>query len=311
MKTPSCEFLLPFYPKSSNVEDLHSTFIANCVFNSFLSFTTITLNIVTIHAMRRASSLPKTLRTLLLSLAVSDLGVGLCVQPFYTSLLVKWLQQNIPSCITYKVFFFIGLLFSVASFFGVVGVSADRFLAIHLHLRYQELVTHKRVLAVTIFIWGLSAFISLASLWILPATRALFEGIIIIFGLLLTTVVYIRIYSAVRRHKNQIQALQVRQADQTDEMAHFASIVKTAVGSFYVYLVFLFCYLPYFISLATIKIVDPSEALKRLFIFSLTLIILNSSLNPVIYCWKMRQIRHAIMGILQNIITWVRNRSSQ
>ena len=208
MKKPSCEFLLPFYPKSSNVEDLHSTFIANCVFNSFLSFTTITLNIVTIHAMRNASSLPKTLRTLLLSLAVSDLGVGLCVQPFYTSLLVKWLQQNIPSCITYKVFFFIGLLFSVASFFGVVGVSADRFLAIHLHLRYQELATHKRVLAVTIFIWGLSAFISLASLWVLPATRALFQSITTTAGLLLTTVVYIRIYSAVRRHKNQIQALQ-------------------------------------------------------------------------------------------------------
>ena len=307
MKKPSCEFLLPYFPKCPNVEDLHSTFIANCVFNSSLSFTSITLNIATIHAMQKASSLPKTLSTLLLSLAVSDLGAGLCVQPFYTSLLVKWLQQNIPN----KVFSFIGLLFSVASFSGVVAVAVDRFLAIHLHLRYQELVTHTRVLVVTIFIWGLSAFISLTSLWVLPATRALFQSITTTVGLLLTTVVYIRIYFAVRRHKNQIQALQVRQADQTDEMAHFASIVKTAVGVFYVYVIFLFCYLPYLISLATIKIVDPSDALKRLFFFSLTLIDLNSSLNPAIYCWKMRNIRHAIMEILRNITTWVRNRSSQ
>ena len=311
MKKSSCELELPSYPNVSNVQDLHSTYIANCVFNSFLSFTAIMLNIVTIHAIRKTSSLPKTLRILLLSLAVSDLGVGLFVQPFYTSLLVKWLQQNIPNCITYKVFFFIGLLFTVASFFGVVAVGIDRFLAIHLHLRYLELVTHKRVLAVTISTWVLGALISLASLWVSPTTRTLFEGIIIIVGLLLTTVVYIRIYLAVRRHKNQIQALQAQQADQTDEMANFASIVKTTVGVFYIYLVLLFCFLPYFISLAAMAIVGPSDPLKRLFFFSFTLAFLNSSLNPVIYCWKMKHIRHTIMEILRNIINSLRNRSSQ
>ena len=48
--------------------------------------------------------------------------------------------------------------FCLASFLGVVApaVSVDRFLAIHLHLRYQELVTHKRVVAVVISIWLLS-----------------------------------------------------------------------------------------------------------------------------------------------------------
>jgi len=311
MKKSSCELELPNYPNVSNVQDLHSTYIANCVFNSFLSFTAIMLNIVTIHAIRKASSLPKTLRTLLLSLAVSDLGVGLCVQPFYTSLLVKWLQQNIPSCITYKAHSLIATLLSAASFFGVIAVGVDRFLAIHLHLRYQELVTHKRVPAVTIFIWGLSAFVSLASLWVSFATRALFLGITAIVGFLLAIVVYIRIYVAVRRHKNHMQALQVRQVTQADEMANFAGIIKTAVGVFYVYLVFLFCYLPYFISLAAIKIVGPSYPLRRLLFFSFTLVLLNSSLNPVIYCWKMKHIRHTIMEILRNIINSLRNRLSQ
>ena len=41
-------------------------------------------------------------------------------------------------------------LFVFASFFGVFAITVDRFLAIHLHLRYQELVTHKRVVAVVI-----------------------------------------------------------------------------------------------------------------------------------------------------------------
>ncbi len=57
-------------------EDFYLTGTTNCTFNSFLSYTAIVLNIVAIHAIRKTSSLPKPLKTLLLSLAVSDLGVG-------------------------------------------------------------------------------------------------------------------------------------------------------------------------------------------------------------------------------------------
>ena len=39
---------------------------------------------------------------------------------------------------------------------------------------------------------------------------------------------------------------------------------------------------------------------------SLTFVFLNSSLNPVIYCRKMRHIRHAIVDILRNT-SWLRN----
>ena len=77
MEKMSCELLLHVYPNISEVEELRSTYITNIVFNSFLSYTAIMLNIVTIHAMRKSLSLPKTLKTLLLSLAVSDVGVGL------------------------------------------------------------------------------------------------------------------------------------------------------------------------------------------------------------------------------------------
>ena len=94
----------------SEFEDLHSTFIANCVFNSFLCYTTIILTIVTIHTISKTSLLPTTLKTLLVSLAVSDVGVGLLVQPFYTSLLAKSVQQNNPGCSTYKVFDIIAYL---------------------------------------------------------------------------------------------------------------------------------------------------------------------------------------------------------
>ena len=61
------------------------TLVANCVFNGFLSYTAIVLNIIIIQALRKTSSLPKTLKTLLLSVSISNLGVGLLVEPLYVA----------------------------------------------------------------------------------------------------------------------------------------------------------------------------------------------------------------------------------
>ena len=195
------------------------------------------------------------------------------------------------------------LLFSIASFLGVVAISVDRFLAIHLHLRYQELVTHKRVVAVVISIWLLSAFVSLmVRLWVPSYIRSLFLSIGAGIFLLLTTLVYIKIYLTVRRHRNQIQALQVQNPN-------FASLIKSAVSTFWVYLVFLVCYLPFFICSVVVAIYGPNIALTPLVLFSYTLVFVNSSLNPVIYCWKMRHIRQAIMAMLRNM-SWRKTRLS-
>ena len=57
------------------------------------------------------------------------------------------------------------VLFSTASFRGIVTISIDRFFALHFHLRYQELVTHKRVVAVIISICLYSALLSPMALW--------------------------------------------------------------------------------------------------------------------------------------------------
>ena len=303
MKESFCEILLDYYPRVSEFDDLFSTNIANCVFNSFLSYTAIMLNIVTIHAIRKTSSLPKTLKTLLLSLAVSDVGVGLVNQPFNTSILIKWLQQSNPGCNTYKVFHIITYLFSFASFLGVVAVNVDRFLAIHLHLRYQELVTHKRVVSVVISIWVISAFLAFSIFAISLYIYSYIMVILAVLGAIILTIVYVRIYLVVRQHKNQIQVLQVQQVAHADQLqlANLSSLIKSTVGIFYVYFVFLVCYLPYLISLVATKMNGPSIALKGFSVFSLTVVFLNSSLNPVIYCWKMKHIRHAVINILRNM----------
>ena len=302
-----CSQSSQFLPTFTELEDLRSTCIANCVFNIFLSYTAFMFNIVTIYVIHKTSTMPNTLKTLLLSLACSDVAVGLFSQPLYTFFLINWLRLDNPGCNTQQVRTISSNLFSATSFLGVVAVSVDRFLAVHLHLRYQEVVTHRRVVIVVIGIWVHSAFVSLMILWGLLSTRDLINSVIGAFSFIITFVVYIRIYLTVRRHKNQIHSMQIRDETQSEELKNFVVLIKSTVGIFYVYLVFLICYLPYLICMAVIPIYGSSIVLKKLFLFSLTLMYLNSSLNPVVYCWKMKHIRHAIIDILRKM-SWISNR---
>ena len=157
----------------------------------------------------------------------------------------------IPNCGTYKPFTITGNLFATASFLGVVAISVDRFLAIHLHLRYQELVTHKRVVAAVISIWMLSVFVSFLTFWV-PLVIYLSQHFLqkkkflAVVGLVLTTMIYLRIYFAVKEHKNQIQVRQVQQVAHAGEIVILSRLTKSAVRILYVYLVFVVCYLPYF-----------------------------------------------------------------
>ena len=302
-----CDQYSQFLHIFAELEDFRSTCIANCVFNIFLTYTAFMLNIVTIYAIHKTATMPKTLKTLLLSLACSDVAVGLFIQPFYTFFLINWLRLDIPGCNTQQVWAISGRLFSAASFLGVVAVSVDRFLAVHLHLRYRELVTHRRVVVAMISIWVYSAFVSLITFWGPNNALYLLSTINAAFGFIITLVVYIRIYLTVRRHKNEIQSVQIRNEAQSEEVKKLTVLIKSTVGIFYVYLVLLICYLPYLICVTVIRIYGSTTALKTLYIYSVTLLYLNSSLNPVIYCWKMRHIRDAIIDILRKM-SWNSNR---
>ena len=238
-------------------------------------------------------------------MAVSDLGVGLLVQPLYITchvILIKENSQTRTFEITRNIYYSTTYSLASASFFGVVALASDRFLALHLHLSYQELVTQKRVVAVVISIWIISAILMLLSIWIPKAV-----GIILVavesVCYLTTAFFYFKIYLAVRHHSNQIHVLQAQLAqDNEGDMTNAAREIKAAVGTFYVYLVFLICYLPSTCYWIIRKSAGFSTVLSQFGLYASTLIYLNSSLNPLIYSWKMKHVRHAIMETLRNIL---------
>ena len=296
-----------FFGTSTDVEDFRPVLVANCVFNGFLCYTTIILNIVTIHAIRKTALLPKPLRTLLLSLAASDVGVGLLVQPLYISAVVSGLKRKRIDCISYKGLYVVINFFCASSLLNVVTISVDRFLAVHLHLRYQELVTRKRVIAAVISIWLLSIIISFSVFWD-PSffISRVIRVVNMTVCLILVAIIYWRIYIVLKRHKIQIQGLQiqeVQQGVQNGDLSNFLKLRKSALGTFYVCIVFLICYLPFGIfSFFPVALPLSPISLHEAWLYTVTLVFLNSSLNPVIYCWKMGPIRRTLMDIMRGIV---------
>ena len=303
-----CDLLNEFFSgTSASVEVFRPALVANSVFNGFLCYKTIILNNVTIHAVRKTALLPKPLRTLLLSLAASDVGVGVLVQPLYISAVVSGLKRKRIDCISYKGLYVVINFFCISSLLNVVTISVDRFLAVHLHLRYQELVTHRRVIAAVISIWLLSAIISSSVVWNPLLFSSQVIGLVIMtLCLILVVIVYWRIYIVLKRHKIQIQGLQiqeVQQGVQNDDLSNFLKLRKSALGTFYVCIVFLICYLPSYILsfLFLARLLSPISFYEAL-LYTTTLFFLNSSLNPVIYCLKMGAIRRTLMEIMRGIV---------
>ena len=286
-----------------NSEDnFYSTLVTNCVFNSLSCFTAIVLNTATIIALNKTSlTLPKNFRTLLLTLSVSDLGVGLFVQPLNTARLFMMIEEKDQTRtfeITLNIFYLIGNFLFYTSLFGVMALAADRFLAIHLHLRYQELVTHKRIVALVTSIVIFSLILTFLVKWS-PRNVTSTITIAIEFLCYITTVlVYVKIYLALRHHTNQIHVLRAQLEQNGEVIANAARDRKAAVGTFYLYLVFVACYLPVTCRWVAFQINGQSAALKQLRLYANTMVFLNSSLNPLIYSWKLRHVRHAIRSVL-------------
>ena len=229
------------------------------------------------------------------------------VQPLYISTLVSRLKQKRIDCISHKGLFAIITFFCTSSLLNVVTVSVDRFLAVHLHLRYQERVTHKRVIAAVISIWLLSAIISSSVFWNpLRVNLRVIELVVVTVCLILVVIVYWRIYIVLKRHKNQIQSLQIQEVQQevqNGDLSNFLRLRKSALGTFYVCIVFLICYLPsYILSFLFLARLLSSISYYKAWPYTNTLFFLNSSLNPVIYCWKMGSIRRTLMDIMRGIV---------
>lgn len=278
-----------------------------CVLHLLSSFVASFGNLLVIHAMWKASSIPATIRPLFLSLAVSDLAIGSCVQPAFVAILAVILHTvekensdfgRLCPSVTVSVFATYSLL--GVSFFSIAAIALDRLLAVFLHLRYQQLVTEKRVVIGLMCLWLMSGLSTLAFMSI-PGHNDLIALVFQAAGLLVISMAYFRLYKIVRYHQNQIQCQ--RQVHNDDGVVEAARVKKSSLNAFYVYIIALACYLPSLI--AGIPFLHDHLHIPSLvaYYFSSILVFFNSSINPLVYCWRYREIRFIVKRTVTKIFT--------
>ena len=62
------------------------------------------------------------------------------------------------------------------------------------------------------------------------------------------------------------------------------------------------CYLPYTIEAVLTSYSGLSSSLCYPRIYTLSLVFLNSSLNPIIYCWKIKEVRQAVKDTIRQVL---------
>ncbi|XP_020611691.1 adenosine receptor A3-like [Orbicella faveolata] len=281
------------------------TYLSICVLNALFSVVATLGNLLVIRALWKASSVTLTLKKMFLSLAFCDLAVGLFSQPvlaaLYGVIVNKAASGNydfdsycpvIITLVMAPTFFLLGVSFSM-----VAAIAVDRLLALSIHLRYQELVTEKRVNIGLVVLWLSNALYTFVFME-LPSHNELLAVILQTVGLILITVAYFRIYQVVRYHQNQIHGHNQIQNDQSTQAAR---IMKSALNAFYVYIVSLVCFTPNL--LAGILLVVDNSRLPTLVAYNASafLILLNSSLNPLVYCWRYREIRNIVKNTVKKL----------
>jgi len=189
-------------------------------------------------------------------------------------------------------------LLTAASFLNVIVITLDRFLFVSLHLRYQELVTPIRVTIVLVSLWLTSCVAAFLYIFLMKGIEMAL-AVISVIGCVLTTLAYVCIYKVLKYHQNQIYSQNQLQNAQTRE-AHWQR--KSAYNNLFVSVVFLACYFP-LLPCSILYMTNNSEISFLIGVFaSIFLIYLNSSLNPLVYCWRYREIRQIVKKTVKKII---------
>lgn len=189
-------------------------------------------------------------------------------------------------------------MLTMASFGNLTAITLDRFLAVHLHLRYNELVTVKRNTMSLVAIWIFSLVACLIRLAVNHDAMAAMDVVIFGFTLVFNAFFLSRISRSVHRHSAQIHA-QSNLAEQMS-MPRFKKSVKTM---YMIAFAFVACYCPYVVALMYLFVVQEwTKPVSITLTTTMTIMMSNGALSPVIYCWRVGEIRTALYALIQKIL---------
>ncbi|XP_028514223.1 melanocyte-stimulating hormone receptor-like [Exaiptasia diaphana] len=288
-----------------NIKDLHVSILIATILLSLLIIPTAVLNLLVLAAVWRKALLKTPSNVFLCNLALSDLAVALIGEPAMVA--VKFIAMSINnvqiSCYISSAITTISVALCFVSFLTIVLSTVDRYLALKFHLTYASRVTLFRVTWTCVLVWVISLFASLAGVF----HNTTFKYIITVGGSVCVATMafcYTKIFLILRYHhaKIQIQRQVPGRQISLPDLTHFR---KSVVNLFCIFVWFIVSYASFVCAIAIVSSrgISTSIHVLRIWRFSIVLVCLNSTINPIVYCWRMTEIREAMKETLMAVLS--------
>ena len=231
-------------------------------------------------------------------LASTDFVVGVIVQPVNVAMMITLLNDDISgeTCALQVFTRALSRVVVSASFFHMVLISGERYLAMKHSFAHFTLLTETRLLVASVLAWLLSIILHIN----FAANESVFMPINNTFYCLCLAFIifcHVTVYREIRRHEKQIAAQQVT----VEAREQFQKDKKAFKVTFIIIIVLILCYLPIPILSAVLDRFRSKISLEVLYIcFFLTTLMafLNSFFNPIIYSFRLREFRVAFIELI-------------
>ena len=286
--------------KPDHLSDLsYAVLVALIVIHTTTCPFTIVLNLLVMIAVKTKARLQSMSNMALACLALTDVMVGLVVQPLFIAQIWNIIQgeTTASACsmqIASKLF---NSLFCLSSIVHLSLISVDRYIAIMRPYIYIQTVTKRRVLIATALAWTLTLIINTAVLLIdVEMVRAIITAVVIS---LIAVVVFcnIIVYREAHRQEKQIAAQQVDMATKEKILSHKRAFKLTLM-------IITLTVISYFPGTIFVRFKEPLKnvvslgTLTSIFMVVGSLAAFNSLVNPFIYCIRLRQFRVVFIELL-------------
>lgn len=280
-----------FYVKGKT--DVVDIFTA-CI-NLALSVSAILGNTLVLIAIRRTTALWLPTKILLCSLAFADLGVGLIAQPFFALKIL--LEGRLPRCVVGVVFDFVSGHLSIASFMTMMAISIDKCMAAQLKMRYRIVVTEKRSILVVSSIW-MFAIPWAVSFFVRVQVYCIFVLTVIPVCFSISFIAFTKIRFVLRRQRTRLQ-YSANAKPTVESPVNIARYRNSVRSMLYLYCAQVIAYLPaWLVMLIRVATVGRAAAIQKATQLTLTFIFLNSSVNPAVYLWRIKELRAAASEVI-------------
>lgn len=274
-------------------------------FQIFLSVVTTLGNALILVALRKETSLNPPSKLLYSCLAFTDLLIGVIVGPTAAFYFMKWQidsRQGITLCVYSAAIGVVSFaVLTSVSLLTLTAISVDRLLALSLRLRYRQVVTLRKIQVFVVVAWIPSIGNAFLLFWDYIIEK-IYGYTLQSLCLLISAFCYSRIFLILHRHQTEVQHHAHQEHSIEGVPLNIKRYRKTVCTAILILVTLVICYLPHIIVTAIFTINGPFPLLPAIWGFTGTLVFLNSSLNPLLYCWRIREVRQAVKMTIRQVL---------